>query len=299
MRSPPRPDTQEFKASETPPGSAKTKREPSYPDRQRIDSDVRAFMRPVSTPWIVFDRDSKIEEPYSHAAMAALRAGVGRMSSPDLPPTNPAVPVALAHVAASAASRLAETNAMFPASVPGLHATPTDIEPSSLIVAKDVVDDTSARPAYVVATKRGGLKLAIAAAAIMGIAAGGTLAFTRSVDASAPAAAAVQAPPPAQVIVAQPIPEPEAAPAATAAAAPSEPAEVVGEFATDAKKRWGTLTIRPDAKTKNVWLDGKRMLGTGKRSFMVYCGVHTIAVNEKADQKDMEVPCNGELTIGK
>jgi hypothetical protein len=80
-----------------------------------------------------------------------------------------------------------------------------------------------------------------------------------------------------------PAPEPAAA-----------PAEVVGENATDPKKRWGTLTIK---SKKQVWFDGKRMLGTGNRSFMVYCGMHTVAVAEKTAQKDMEVPCNGELTI--
>jgi hypothetical protein len=37
-------------------------RDPSYPDRRRLDSDVRAFLRQPSTPWIVFDRDSRISQ---------------------------------------------------------------------------------------------------------------------------------------------------------------------------------------------------------------------------------------------
>jgi hypothetical protein len=35
---------------------------PSIPDRKRLDSDVRAFMRQPSTPWITFDRDSRVAQ---------------------------------------------------------------------------------------------------------------------------------------------------------------------------------------------------------------------------------------------
>lgn len=34
-------------------------RDPSYPDRARIDSDVRYLLRPPSSPWITFDKDPK------------------------------------------------------------------------------------------------------------------------------------------------------------------------------------------------------------------------------------------------
>src|SRR5262249_7527009 len=53
-------------------------RDPSYPDRARIDSDVRAFLRPASSPWIVFDRDSRVDD----FARAALRVGAVSASSP-------------------------------------------------------------------------------------------------------------------------------------------------------------------------------------------------------------------------
>jgi len=119
---------------------------------------------------------------------------------------------------------------------------------------------------------------------------------------AAPAAAATEAEPPKAVetVAAVTPPPPVPAPVVEApAAAPEAVAEVVGEKATDPAKRWGTLTIKDAATKKQVWFDGKRMLGNGKRSFMVYCGIHTVAVSDKTAQKDMEVPCNGELTIEK
>src|SRR5262245_53149545 len=36
------------------------RRDPSFVDRRRLDSDVRAFLRQPSTPWVVFDRDSRV-----------------------------------------------------------------------------------------------------------------------------------------------------------------------------------------------------------------------------------------------
>src|SRR4051794_16659592 len=62
------------------PEKASVTREPSYPDRARIDSDVRAFLRPASSPWIVFDRDSRIDD----FAKSALRLGAVFASSPNL-----------------------------------------------------------------------------------------------------------------------------------------------------------------------------------------------------------------------
>ena len=67
----------------------------------------------------------------------------------------------------------------------------------------------------------------------------------------------------------------------------------------DPKKRFGRLTIKADARSKNVWFDGKRMLGSGQRSFLVLCGMHTIAVGDKVDAKDIEIPCNGEYVAAK
>src|SRR5689334_11714124 len=75
MRPPSKPEEPEFKADPSGP----VKRDPSYPDRARIDSDVRAFLRPVSSPWIVFDRDSKVD-----FGRHALRVGAVFTSSPGI-----------------------------------------------------------------------------------------------------------------------------------------------------------------------------------------------------------------------
>jgi hypothetical protein len=72
---------------------------------------------------------------------------------------------------------------------------------------------------------------------------------------------------------------------------------------TDAAKsgggRYGRLTITGDARSKDVFMDGKRMLGRGQRTFSVMCGSHTIAVNVRTDAHDVEIPCNAELVVGK
>lgn len=298
MRRPSRPDTQDFKASDRLP----VNRDPSVPDRERIDSDVRAFMRPVSTPWITFDRDSRVEGELAFAAKAAIRAGVARMSSPDLPPV-PA-PVVRTPGLPTAASRLADINAMFPASVANQK---VNDEPSSLIVAADVVpadgQPLGTRPAR--KNRVGLLGATLGAVGVCSIAA-----YVIASLQSAPAPAATVEPAKVETVAAAapPAPTPEAPkeaaevhaePAPAAPAPVAAPAEVVGENATDPKKRFGKLTIKGDATKKQVWFDGKRMLGSGNRSFLVFCGMHTVAVNDKAAQKDMEVPCSGELTIEK
>ncbi|MBX3203234.1 MAG: hypothetical protein KF894_34235, partial [Labilithrix sp.] len=73
----------------------------------------------------------------------------------------------------------------------------------------------------------------------------------------------------------------------------------IAKAPVEPKTRFGKLTIKADAKRKNVWFDGKRMLGSGQRSFTVFCGMHTIAVADKTDARDVEVPCNGEYVVSK
>jgi hypothetical protein len=63
--------------------------------------------------------------------------------------------------------------------------------------------------------------------------------------------------------------------------------------------KYGRLTIAGDARAKDVFMDGKRMLGRGARSFSVMCGAHTIAVNVRSDAHQVEIPCNAELVVGK
>ena len=104
-------------------------------------------MRPVSTPWITFDRESRVEGELAFAAKAAMRAGVAFMSSPDLPPPAP-IPAG-----PTAASRLADINAMFPPSIPHQKAATIENEPSSLIVAADVLP-AEHQPSLVIPEKR-------------------------------------------------------------------------------------------------------------------------------------------------
>lgn len=333
MRLPSSPDALENKAAT----SDSVKRDPSYPDRARIDSDVRAFLRPVSTPWIVFDRDSRIDD----FAKSALRVGAVFASAPSFRPElveaaeelSAEAPVAEAPVAAPAAPAPAVVEApsarpaMFP---PTVGAPESVVEPSNLIVASDVMPDSSSAialgaerapfesaaslaPSFI--APRG--RLAAIAAACAGVVAAASIAAlvlaggARGGDAAAetPANAPTAAAAAARVETA-PAPEEAAAPGVEAAVTPEEaaPAASAAEPAKapaaakapiDPKKRFGKLTIKADAKRKNVWFDGKRMLGSGQRSFLVFCGMHTIAVADKTETRDVEVPCNGEYVVSK
>src|SRR5689334_16198559 len=70
-------------------------RDPSYPDRARILSDVREFMRQPSTPWIVFDRDSRVprEELAKEPTVVASTPMQAAMFPADLAhaPTEPVI----------------------------------------------------------------------------------------------------------------------------------------------------------------------------------------------------------------
>ena len=85
----------------------------------------------------------------------------------------------------------------------------------------------------------------------------------------------------------------EAIAVAAPAAAPEESA------AKAAAKRFGRLSIAGDARSRDVFLDGKRLLGRGARSFTVMCGAHSIAVGTRSDAHDLDVPCNAELVLSK
>jgi hypothetical protein len=351
-------------------------RDPSYPDRARIDSDVRAFLRPVSSPWIVFDRDSRVDD----FAKSALRIGAVFASSPSLieppkeetvkalaeqaspfcgmtPMTTPKLaippsafiatepmpmpapviteapsldPIREGVVLASGMSTNNPEMGMFPTSTT---ASEPAVEPSNLVVASDVMTDTSEpsldslRPAVVDSESdpfampdgiapslfaRRGRLLAIAGGActaVLALVVVSSVALSKAHVKTASATQAVSMPAAAAAAA------PEAAAAAPAAAetieldAPVPPPPAAADRAgavepgtkmpLDPKKRFGKLTIKADAKHKNVWFDGKRMLGSGQRTFMVFCGMHTIAVSDKAETKDIEIPCNGEYTVSK
>lgn len=318
---------------ETPPSARETQdnRDPSYPDRARIDSDVRAFLRPVSSPWIVFDRDSRVEGDF---AKSALRIGAIFASSPSLLPEPRDIHAAMA----SSEMKAAETRPqpMFPQAA--LQEAPVT-EPSNVVVAKDVEaaelaalasahdrsdsqDDEDQIPPGLVPNRKRPLMIAGTIAGVVGVLSIAALVLIsvggrrHIIERSAPANALVQ--PPARAAEPSPrlgdppvVPSPE--PAATIEIDPQPPAPVApvaakaearideGENAKDPKKRFGKLTIKGDAAKagKLVWFDGKRMIGIGPRNYLVFCGMHTVAVSDKTDTKDVEVPCNGELVISR
>jgi hypothetical protein len=295
-------------------------RDPSYPDRERIDSDVRAFLRPASSPWIVFDRDSRIDD----FARSALRLGAVFASSPSLMDVvRSAPPASDVSVSSPATAPLtgapATASPMFP---PSTGPTEPVVEPSNLAVATDLMppahgdtpslgDEVDAPFPSASITSRRIASIAAACAGVLALVAGGVVVARGPLSMKhATAAHAVAVAVPAPVPVPSPVVAPvqPAEPAATAdpetieideapaAATPAKPAETNAE---GKKHRLGKLTVKGDSKTKNVWFDGKRMLGTGTRSFLVACGMHTVAVNEKTDVRDIEVPCNGEYVAGK
>ena len=63
-----------------------------------------------------------------------------------------------------------------------------------------------------------------------------------------------------------------------------------------AKQLFGKLSV---TGSRDVFLDGKRLLGRGARSFTVMCGTHSIAIGVRTDAHDLDVPCNAELVVGK
>lgn len=246
-------------------------RQPSYPDRARIDSDVRYLLRPPSTPWITFDKD----EPQIGSLLASSRSSVSSEAG------------------------------FFPEAAPAVEPPPPAAEPSNVVVSADIhdaqepprdaLDETHDSVVVPVASPR---RIYAAVGCALGLAAliAGTawsLGGRRSPVAHV-AAATAPATTPAPSVVDEPAPPrldlPAPPPTAAATAAPPPKPE---------KKGFGRLVVRGPAKNNRVYLDGKLLLGQGQRTFMVFCGDHTIAIGNKADARDVDVPCNGELVVSK
>jgi hypothetical protein len=307
-------------------------RDPSYPDRARIDSDVRAFLRPASSPWIVFDRDSRVDD----FGRAALRVGAAFASSPNLQAnlqegyvendgvvTSAPLEIPPIHGGIHGGGRLshpfvaqpAEAKPMFPETS---GAPDVVVEPSNVVVATDVEPPPAPRtvaPSLVVLPPglvRSKKRVAWTIGACLGLAllvGAGTVAVRSHRHVSAAHAPPTHAPPASppppveQPVVAADKPEVAPPPPAASVAEPAGPAATapVATADTEGKKKplLGKFTIKNDGKVKNVWFDGKRMLGTGTRSFLVACGMHTVAVNDRGENKDIEIPCNGEFVVSK
>ena len=245
------------------------------PDRRRIDSDVRAFLREPSTPWIVFDQDAR---PASQLAMSELQPWRSPLSS------------------------VMPEHGFFPATA-AIDALPAAaLEPSSLAVAADLVDETLAAHAELGATptlmrplRRRLLGAAVGGAATLAVVAIGLVALSATPALSVtPAPANANAGPSSGELLppdldVKPTPPPAVPPVVAAVAPENRPLA----------QRFGRLSIVGDARGRDVFLDGKRLLGKGTRSFTVACGPHTIAIGARADTHEMDVPCNAELTLGR
>lgn len=291
----------------------------SIPDRRRIDSDVRAFLREPSTPWIVFDQEGR---PPSQLAVGEILRGPRRTLLSDY------------DFSATAAVDFASAHG---------HAPPRISEPSSLSVASDLRAATAlpapapapldadvtaeghvAEPAAMVdgmfgsrfGVRRRVLGASAAAAALLSLLVVGTIALRAAspdtkalpnlVNAAAAQPAALTAAPSADAPAIDLAPQSAVAPppVVVAPAAPAAVALTMIAPRPDAATKngggkYGRLTIAGDARSKDVFMDGKRMLGRGQRTFSVMCGMHTIAVSVRSDAHEVEIPCNAELVVGK
>ena len=229
------------------------------PDRQRIDSDVRAFLREPSTPWIVFDREGR---PPSHLAVGELlpASRVSLMSSPQF----------------------------FPPGSPSL-----TTEPSSLAVASDlgVVPVADLEPEPLHSTSSGRLlKVGALAAGMLSVLGVAAFALGESTDVQTTHVSSGAMP----ADVAPPDLDPKLPP--TQAITPVAPVAPAPAKADDPRMKFGRISI---AGTRDVFLDGKRLLGRGARSFVVTCGSHTVAVGTRDGGEAVDVPCNGEYVVAR
>lgn len=274
MRLPSAPDAPNFEET-GPIRPATGARDPSYPDRARIDSDVRYLLRPPSTPWITFDKETK-EEIFTSSRSSVIDA-------PGLfPDAETAIAVGNGEVAIA-----------------------PPVEPSNVVVATDIAPPKESKESLFDITHDGhdephlppvaaprqlmigvGATLGLAVMILVGVFVFGAKdkhASTTSLATSSPSppVPAEVAPPPVDVV---PTPAPKATTTATE---------------TKAKTGWARLTIKGPAKSHRVYLDGKMLLGQGQRTFMIRCGQHTIAVGNKTDAKDVDIPCNGEWVVSR
>jgi hypothetical protein len=252
------------------------RRDPSFVDRRRLDSDVRAFLRQPSTPWVVFDRDSR------------------------LPPAELAPGAVLTSAAPSVLTGFSN-GGFFPPSQP--FAPPQDGSTAAMVseVAGAGHEDRPALPSVAARDLRSRvLAMALGTGIGLLVFGGGAAVMLATHGAPAPPARASAATT-AESALDVPPPDLDPKPAnesAAPASAPTSPAPRAAVASVDTSKgKFGRLSITAGARTKQVYLDGKRLLGTGVRSFTVLCGPHTIAVGTKADAKELDVPCGGELVV--
>lgn len=260
-------------------------------DRRRIDSDVRELLRQPSTPWITFNRASR-----------ASNLAVG-----DLLPRR--VSIVDAGALGSAPTRPADL--AMPAAEPSGLSVSHDVaaEPPSVVTTTPVVTDASlpAADRKKNATGWSALNIAVVCAGLT-LSAGLVLSTTMYQSPGARAAAeskAAEEKTKASAASRSAVPDvdvalPDLAAGLGSASLGRSSSDTSKEAAKDAPKdgpKFGRLTIRGAARSKNVYLDGKRLLGTGTRSFTVLCGTHAVSTLGRNDGKDVEIPCNGEYVV--
>jgi hypothetical protein len=303
----------------------------SIPDRRRIDSDVRAFLREPSTPWIVFDQEGR---PPSQLAVGEILRGPRRtlLSDYDFFPATAAVDHASASHSLLADTSLAAVSSDVSANASSSTQLPAhrDSGPPDSSEVAPLSSSFALRAFPMFGVSRRVLGFAAGGVALLSILVVGAVALQAASSASAPSAAvdgaslrttlaatpatpatpvtpvSADVPPPDLVVKA---PQPAVAPVALVAPAPAVAAAPValtvvtprvGEAsARSGANKYGRLTIAGDARAKDVFMDGKRMLGHGARTFSVMCGAHTIAVSVRSDAHEVEIPCNAELVVGK
>lgn len=259
------------------------------PDRRRIDSDVRCFLRQPSTPWITFDKAPGHDGAYG-AATASREPSVFTSASSSI-----------------------LTTRVFPPDPPWAPEPPKQ-EPSSLAVAADLgIGPVAAYDAQhdpfadadaerFLPAKRSSRVVVGAAAAIALVGLASVIAFgVKSTDEAsrshrAPHSAYASQPNGADITPPS-LDIPEAKPAATAS--PSTPATALTSATTTSTgpDQYGRLSIAGKARASYVFLDGKRLLGRGARSFTIVCGPHQIAVGDRSNVRAVDVPCNAETVI--
>ena len=294
----------------------------SIPDRRRIDSDVRAFLREPSTPWIVFDQEGR---PPSQLAVGEILKGPRRtlLSDYDFFPATAAVDEASSHSKVVGVNSLVAVSSDVSTSASSstqLNAVLAPVRDSEL---PELSEASTSRAFPRFGVSRRVLGAAAGAVAVLSLFVVGAVALHtassapsastpsavvdgagfRSALAAQPATTAVTAPviadvPPPDLDVKPP--PPVVVPTPVVTASPASPApQVALTVAKSGAGKYGRLTIAGDARGKDVFMDGKRMLGRGARSFSVMCGAHTIAVSVRSDAHDVEIPCNAELVVGK
>ncbi|MBS2015584.1 MAG: hypothetical protein JST00_22040 [Deltaproteobacteria bacterium] len=254
------------------------------PDRRRIDSDVRCFLRQPSTPWITFDKAPGEEGPVFRSPASSIVTSPMFPSEPFGAPEPPKQ----------------EPSSLAVASDLGIPArAPFEAQLDPLAGSEELPFAPARRPTRAIV----GAAVALAVAglvATVGLGARSEIA-SRSHRAphiayASPNAAGADITPPSLDI-----PEPRPAEAAQAEGASASPSQDPRSRATRAPastpEQYGRLSIAGKARASFVFLDGKRLLGKGARSFTVVCGAHQIAVGERSNVKDVDVPCNAELVV--